>query len=155
MNLVIDLHPNTLFSPPEREVFEYVGLDGHWFITRLVSYLSHGYIDLSKHPSQIEAEVYSFEEEILPDLLVEMFMEATPEDVDEGYIRFLDEYLEENGLMITMMAKTVLNPLLDILENVHPPTYASSPNILNHLQGYSLVDSHAGALHFNFLKDPR
>ncbi len=150
LNVLIGIHPDTLYSPLEREVFEHVGLDGHWFIAGLVDYLSRGYIDLSASPEEVEVDLYAFEEEVLPDLLVEMFMGAVPDDADEGHIRFLDEFLEENGMTILLLAKTAIHPLLEILSDLQPPPHVRSPNILEYLEGYSLVDSHTGALHFSF-----
>lgn len=149
--VLVSLHPDNVFSRTELELLAHCGLDGQWFLTNLIWTLNKGFVDLSLPWIDLEDHLVCFYEEVLPDYLVQWFMEALPEDeIDEGRVRALDEYLSEHEWELLLMAKTALYELVDLLHELQPPSWLPRANLLQHLSGMTVVDSHTSALYFDF-----
>ena len=141
-------------TPIERTILEDIGLDGHWFYTTLVNWISRDFFDLDKPLWDRDVTESAFMEHFLPDLLANELMSAVLKDEhDEGEVRRLDDYLDENGHELYRLAQEIMAEMLDFLARFETPKHLKYRTPENYLIGYSEADMYSGFFHFNFV-DP-
>lgn len=147
---LVPFHPDTVVGEAGMQLLRYAGLDGHWFVTNLIGVLARGFINPGVSRLTLNEQIQCFQEEILPDYLVEWFLDSLPEEDNEGRVRALDDYLAEHEWELLLMARVVLDELLYCLSNVDMPAWMPRDNLLKYLAGIVVVDQFTSALYFDF-----
>lgn len=138
-------------TPLQRSILEDVGLDGHWLYTTLAHCISAGDFDLAQPRHVRERNESAFMEHILPDLLANALMSAVLRDEDdEGEVRKLDTYIDENGHELYQLSQDVMGEMLELLANFETPSHLKYRTPEPYLIGYSEADQCSGFLHFDF-----